>query len=168
MGGFAESEIQSLVLEDECVRVFRMFLHWMYTRRIKVPSRPWSPTSQWSSGPEDSKEDSPAPPEESQESEGQAWTQRNLIDLYIFADKRSVPELRNDVITKLIKRGEESQENGTSSPLSTIMFASHTSVCHEIQPLIDTWSLKQPHSGARRSSPMPTSIHFPPNSWPAF
>ena len=120
-GRFEESEEMKVHLETESVRVIRLFLHWIDTREVRIPPKAWSPASL-----EQSSSSSPAPlvhereseecavesavPEEPDVAEGQEWIQRNLIDLYIFADRRAIPELRNDIITTLITLDESPRD----------------------------------------------------------
>ena len=50
----------------------------------------------------------------------QDWIQANLIQLYIFADRRDVPLLRKDVLTSLIVKRERKTRGGkTWAPTST-------------------------------------------------
>ena len=110
-GHFAEAEEMKVCLETESVRVFRLFLHWMDTREVRIPPKAWLSSSSSPSPSVHERESEEhaaesAVPEEADVAEGQEWLQRNLIDLYIFADRRAIPELRNDIITTLITLDE--------------------------------------------------------------
>lgn len=100
----------------------------MYTGQIRVPS---NPTTAARSFIEDEQGIAKVAP---QEVGAQHWEQEKLIQLYIFADRRGVLELRNDVMTKIIKDGESLYSKDSEEWELTTTFFDHVSFSFDNLP----------------------------------
>lgn len=128
-GSFAEAGKRTVDLHQESVRVFRLFLTWLYTRTVRIPSADVEAelyevtqshasrlksceagTSSDSLYTEnttfdmtaDQRDSSSFSEERPDVQERPAWVYRNIIDLYAFADRRDVRVLRNEILSSLI------------------------------------------------------------------
>lgn len=73
-GGFKESRERVVVLKDETEETFKLFYLWLYSQKILVPVS--TTLKDW----------------------------QQLVKLFVFADKRGIPKLRNNVIDAMVER----------------------------------------------------------------
>lgn len=115
-GRFSESESMQITLENESVRTFAMFLTWMYSRGILDPGENAFISPSPSGETRCASTKVPAPCQDDLESaaakefhivNGNERVKRDLVDLFIFADRRGVRELRNHTTTRLIQQNED-------------------------------------------------------------
>ena len=113
-GRFAEAECMSITLRDESSLIFRTFLEWMYTKRISIQPYGWAELLNEDAG-KDLNADASGAASEPRDAADQSAPERELtqdclvttlVYLYIFADRRDVPEFRNQIITRLISESE--------------------------------------------------------------
>ncbi|KAK4539595.1 hypothetical protein LTR36_010531 [Oleoguttula mirabilis] len=134
-GRFIEATSGELYLNNESFRTFSQFLVWMYRGHVRIPpkrsyrrarasghSRQASTEADIGLGLPDDLEDEAVDLQDGDDDNEQEWTQRNLIELYIFADRREVPGLRDAVMTKLVTDSEHMDGYGCGWALTTTYF----------------------------------------------
>lgn len=148
LGSFAESERRTLDLDNEDERIFRGFLEWLYTGELSVPpsstSTPLSLTmtrkrNARRPGPSSGSREKPYQYYARQEASSNVSLEQlfeDLIDLYIFADRRHVQWLRNDIATQLIYELED-MHSPSGAPISV---ASMCSLIHRAAEELDVRS----------------------------
>ncbi|KAK3723893.1 hypothetical protein LTR37_001377 [Vermiconidia calcicola] len=125
-GGFAEAEALTVTLEDDSVQDFRTFLEWMYTKHITTRV---SGLVELSGDEEESDADHETDAQSVVSSDTTPDNNRTeisrLVDLYIFADRRGVSELRNDVVTRLIAETDLGECEWPSNNVELVTHAYH-------------------------------------------
>ncbi|KAK5114028.1 hypothetical protein LTR85_010334 [Meristemomyces frigidus] len=178
-GGFIEATSGILSLDNESVRTFNHFLLWMYEGRVRIPpKRPHvhiggdaQPSCHGRiqvgvermhdpGKPEASNDD----PETKETQDEREWVRRNLIELYIFADRRHIPALRNDIITKIVTDSEDRDETGHGWPATD---PRHVRLALDNLPASSTlvrylvaevWFSKDEERAALVKSPLPSFV----------
>lgn len=81
-GEFREAQTATITFADTSVDTFNTFIEWLYTRRLF-----------------DGVEPCPEHPDHQTRKKHQA----TLLDLYIFADKYDIPQMRNDIFDRFAR-----------------------------------------------------------------
>ncbi|KAK3630328.1 hypothetical protein LTR56_017504 [Elasticomyces elasticus] len=89
-GAFAEGSSKKVHLPEERVADFGLFLDWLYTGKLTFPEQgDYAKYCDYIEGAM------------SGVREHDGWRFREILNLYIFADRRGVPALRNDIIDRI-------------------------------------------------------------------